>query len=151
MRRGAVLQIALAVVVGIAAGVGAYTFLYARGGSYLLDDPAACGNCHVMRGHLDAWAKDSHSKAASCNDCHTPPGLLAKYAVKASNGFRHSYAFTTGRFHEPIRIKPGNADVTEAACRKCHGAIASAIEAHADRPGERTNCIRCHATVGHEE
>ena len=30
--------------------------------------------------------------------------IVAKYAVKALNGFRHSYAFTTGNFDEPIRI-----------------------------------------------
>src|SRR2546425_8848908 len=32
--------------------------------------------------------------------CHTPASLIPKYAVKASNGFWHSFAFTSGRFHE---------------------------------------------------
>ena len=39
----------LVVVVGLALGVGASTFVYARGASYLTNDPAACVNCHVMR------------------------------------------------------------------------------------------------------
>ena len=30
--------------------------------------------------------------------------IIAKYFVKGVNGLRHSYAFTTGNHHEPIRI-----------------------------------------------
>lgn len=45
----------MAVVVGLAAGLGAYTFVYARGYSYLTNDPSACGNCHVMREQYDGW------------------------------------------------------------------------------------------------
>ena len=36
-------------------GIGAYTFVYARGASYLTNDPAACVNCHVMREPYDGW------------------------------------------------------------------------------------------------
>jgi cytochrome c nitrite reductase small subunit len=35
--------------VGVVIGLGGYTFLYARGASYLTDHPAACANCHIMR------------------------------------------------------------------------------------------------------
>jgi cytochrome c nitrite reductase small subunit len=137
--------------VGIALALGGYTFLYARGYSYLTNDPQACANCHVMRDHYSAWLKSSHRSVAACNDCHTPPGLVPKYLVKAENGFRHSMAFTTQRFHEPIRITPGDLDVAEQACRKCHQPIVDAIDPlHADAQ-QRTSCIRCHATVGHLE
>lgn len=34
--------------IGAAIGLGAFTFVYARGSSYLGRDPAACANCHVM-------------------------------------------------------------------------------------------------------
>ncbi len=95
----------LSVAIGAGAGLGAYTFIYAKGDSYLTDDPGACANCHVMQGYYDAWVKSSHHVAAVCNDCHTPPGLVGKYATKASNGFWHSFAFTTGRFPDPLRIK----------------------------------------------
>ena len=130
--------------------VGGYTFIYARGYSYVTNDPAACANCHVMEDHYRAWAKSSHRAVAVCNDCHTPPGLIGKYTTKAINGFNHSLAFTTGRFPEPLRITPRNNDVTEKACRKCHDEIVSAIEG----PNAQTNrlsCIRCHSTVGHLE
>jgi cytochrome c nitrite reductase small subunit len=148
MTRGVIVGV-LAVVVGTALGIGAYTFVYARGASYLTNDPAACLNCHIMREQYDGWIAGSHRAVAVCNDCHAPHGsVMAKYAVKAENGFWHSFAFTTGRFHEPIQIRARNRAVTEGACRHCHGAIADAIATHAGGPGA-VECIRCHASVGH--
>jgi cytochrome c nitrite reductase small subunit len=135
-------------MIGLAVGVGIYTFLYARGGSYLTNDPAACANCHIMRDEFAAWVKSSHRSAAVCNDCHTPPGLLARYAAKAENGFRHSLAFTTRRYPDPIQIRPRNRAVTELACRKCHQEIVLAIESRVGA-GEQLACIRCHSSVGH--
>lgn len=161
-------EIAIAAAIGIAAGIGGYTFLYARGASYLTNDPSACANCHVMRAHFDAWVKSSHRAVAVCNDCHTPPGLLARTMTKASNGFWHSFAFTTGRFPDPLSIRPRNRDIAERACRSCHGDIVQAIlgpgagpgaaaeaaprafSRPAARPGE-LSCVRCHGAVGHPE
>lgn len=143
--RGAV---ALAVAAGLALGIGGYTFVYARGGSYLTNDPAACMNCHVMREQYDGWIAGSHRAVAVCNDCHTPPGPIGRYTTKALNGFWHSFAFTTGRFHEPIRITARNHGVTEAACRHCHAAIVEAIDADG-HGAARLTCTGCHASVGH--
>jgi cytochrome c nitrite reductase small subunit len=142
---------ALGVALGLAAGLGGYTFAYARGASYLTEDPAACANCHVMQEHFDAWLKSSHRAAAACNDCHTPPGLVAKYATKASNGFWHSFAFTSGRFPEPLQIKAGNRAVTEAACRSCHADVARAMLASTAHAAGAVSCVRCHGGVGHFE
>ncbi len=133
--------------IGVAAGGGLYTFVYARGFSYFSNDPAACANCHIMREHYDAWHRSSHRSVATCNDCHTPSGLLAKYLTKAENGFFHSLYFTTGDFPDPLRIRPRNHAVVEQACRKCHEPIAAAIEAHPG--GGRLDCVRCHDGVGH--
>ena len=36
------LAVVMALVLGSAAGVGLYTFIYAKGASYLRDDPASC-------------------------------------------------------------------------------------------------------------
>src|SRR5687767_10855600 len=139
--------IAAAILTGAAAGVGGYTFLYARGASYLTDDPAACANCHVMREQLDGWVRSSHHAVAVCNDCHTPHTLAGKYITKAKNGFRHSYAFTAGGFHEPIRMHAENRAVTEEACRRCHAALVQAIDPAGE---ELLACIRCHPRVGHD-
>ena len=135
-------------VVGLGLGVGAYTLLYAKGWAYLTNDPAACANCHVMQGHLDAWIKSSHRAVATCNDCHTPHNFFGKYYVKADHGFWHSYAFTTGNFHEPIHMTARSQQVTEGACRNCHEEIVHAIETVQSNGGQ-LSCIRCHGSVGH--
>jgi cytochrome c nitrite reductase small subunit len=145
------------VLIGVAAGIGGFTFVYARGASYLTDDPSACANCHVMNEQFSGWQKSSHHAVATCNDCHTPHGFAAKYLVKALNGWHHSSAFTTGNFHEPIRITARNRAITEAQCRRCHAelvATITAMEAGAAAAGPHAgagdlSCIRCHNSVGH--
>ncbi|RKH39992.1 cytochrome c nitrite reductase small subunit [Corallococcus sicarius] len=155
--RGTALAIVFGTSLGVAVGLGGYTFVYAKGSSYLQDDPAACANCHIMTEQYDGWRKSSHHAVATCNDCHTPPGTIAKYATKASNGFWHSFYFTLGTFPDPIRIRPGNREVTESACRKCHSTIVEAIEAPAGVDGtppaheQQTQCLTCHNSVGHPE
>jgi cytochrome c nitrite reductase small subunit len=143
--------IVLGVLLGLGLGIGSYTFLYAQGWSYLTNNPAACANCHIMHDHYEAWIKSSHRAVATCNDCHTPTNLIAKYYTKADHGFWHSYAFTTGDFHEPIRMKARSQAVTESACRTCHQTITQAIDPpQSGRHGsEALSCIRCHRTVGH--
>jgi cytochrome c nitrite reductase small subunit len=138
-----------AALIGVAAGVGGFTFLYARGASYLSNDPAACANCHVMRGHLDAWVKSSHHRVAVCNDCHTPQTFFAKYWVKAENGLHHSMAFTTGDYPDAIQIRDSDRAVVEKNCRRCHGDIVLEIAGPHGR-GEEITCTRCHRTVGHD-
>lgn len=141
-------ELALAMLIGVAAGVGGFTFIYAKGGSYFTNDPRACANCHIMNDHYSAWVKSTHRAVAVCNDCHTPTGFVAKYLTKAENGFWHSFGFTTGRFPEPLRITPRNRMIALDACRKCHVDIVDAIE---PRHGgaNRSDCIRCHRDVGH--
>ena len=51
------LLILLIGLLGIPAGVGAFTFVYAKGFSYLSTDPRACVTCHVMNEQYDAWLK----------------------------------------------------------------------------------------------
>ena len=149
MRASAVKGVILGTAVGIACGIGAYTFIYAKGASYLTDNPEACTNCHIMDDQYDGWINSSHRSVATCNDCHTPPGLIPKYYTKAQNGFWHSFYFTTGNHPDPIRITERNREVTEQACRKCHGDIVETIEGHNSRKDDRTSCIRCHRSVGH--
>lgn len=155
--RGRRTVVVVAVFVGVLVGIGGYTFVYARGYSYLTNDPAACANCHVMRDHFAAWTRSSHANTATCNDCHTPPGTIAKYVTKAENGFWHSFYFTTGTYPDPLRITPRNQDVTERACRKCHEELTESIEPvrtsvrSTPRHDTQTSCVRCHDRVGHIE
>jgi cytochrome c nitrite reductase small subunit len=141
-------MVLVAAVLGAALGLGFYTFVYARGFSYMRDDASACTNCHVMREQYAAWSRASHRSVAVCNDCHTPPGLVAKYATKAANGLRHSWAFTTGRFETNIQITPRSHTVAEAACRGCHDQVVEVIE-HGTAQKETLSCLSCHGDVGH--
>jgi cytochrome c nitrite reductase small subunit len=136
-----------AAAIGLAAGIGGYTFVYAKGASYLSSDPAACVNCHVMRDQFAGWEKSSHRAVAGCGDCHMPHSLVRKYLAKARNGWHHSYAFTTGRFPDPIRITGGNREITEETCRDCHAAVVHQIDV--SQGGERVECLHCHRSVGH--
>jgi cytochrome c nitrite reductase small subunit len=146
--KGAVVPLLVGVPFGLLLGIGLYTFGYARGYSYMTDDPEACVNCHVMREQYEGWQKSSHRKVAVCNDCHTPPGFISKYVVKGLNGFHHSYAFTSGRFPDNIQITGRNERVAEESCMKCHEEITTGIRG-ARHGNDKMNCVSCHGSVGH--
>jgi cytochrome c nitrite reductase small subunit len=141
--------LAFAVVLGAAAGLGAFTFAHAEGTAYLRDDPRACANCHVMNEQFEGWQKGPHHAVATCNDCHVPHPFLARWVSKGLNGFHHSRAFTLQDFPEPIRITPRNAAALQASCLHCHGDFVHEIaERRAARAGD-VDCVRCHRGVGH--
>lgn len=139
----------LAALAGAAAGLGAFTFSYAEGTSYLSTDPRACANCHIMRPQLDAWQKASHHGVAACVDCHLPASGLSKWVAKGVNGWNHSRAFTLQDFPEPIRITPRNAEILQANCLRCHGDLVHELAAGATTGRDAVRCVHCHATVGH--
>jgi cytochrome c nitrite reductase small subunit len=145
MRITSLLPIALFAALGVMVGLGSYTFVYARGYSYLSDDPVACVNCHVMRDNYDSWIVSSH-RSVYCNGCHTPHEPVAKYLVKAENGFWHSYSFT---FEDPqaIRIKSRSLEVVESNCIACHEATIATTFLAVDGDGRR--CTGCHTGTGH--
>lgn len=135
----------LAVVAGLVLGLGGFTFIYGKGYSYLLDDPRACVNCHVMRDNFDAWSVATH-RTVTCNQCHVPEGFPAKYISKAVNGWRHSYAFTF-RDVQLVRIRPVNQRVLEANCLSCHRPMVAEVQPPRMQPVKF--CFDCHKGVGH--
>jgi cytochrome c nitrite reductase small subunit len=142
-----------AALFGVATGLGAYTFVYARGYSYLTDDPAACANCHVMDPQYDGWLNSAHHEVATCNDCHTPASFLPKYGVKALNGFNHAWSFTTGNFEEPIQATRLNKRVAQQACMKCHETLVHPLKwtgrTGNDETWQLPECTHCHGSIGH--
>ena len=136
------IAIVVGAAIGVMAGVGGYTFGYARGPSYLTSDPAACANCHMMSGQYAAWQRGPHRSVATCNDCHTPHPVIGKYAAKASNGLRHSFYFTSGRYPDHPEVTPHDREIIDASCRRCHAEMVQVMDA-------RGSCVRCHADVGH--
>jgi cytochrome c nitrite reductase small subunit len=123
-------------------------FVLADGAAYLREDPAACANCHVMQETYDGWLASEHATTATCSDCHSPDALIAKYTSKASSGFWHALALTTGDYSEPIEIQPASLEIAEGACIRCHTDLE--ISATSSHPGrELRTCAMCHAAVGH--
>jgi cytochrome c nitrite reductase small subunit len=143
-----VVPVVFAIMLGMLGGLGAFTFGYGKGASYLSRDPAACANCHVMQDHFDSWQHSSHQRVAVCNDCHLPHHPIGKWVTKTDNGFFHSLAFTLENFHDPIQIKPRNRRVTQGACLYCHEDFVHEM-LPAEPGGEMLSCVHCHRDVGH--
>lgn len=141
--------LALAIPLGLAGGLGLYTFSYAEGLSYLSNDPKACVNCHVMNEQYDGWVKGSHKAVATCNDCHVPHDPIGRYLAKASNGYHHSRAFTLQDFHEPIQITTRNARALQDNCIRCHGDFVHEIVDGSTTAPDAVQCVHCHREVGH--
>ena len=139
----------LAAAAGVALGVSAFTFSYAEGLSYFSTDPKACANCHIMNDQYASWTKGPHHGDARCVDCHLPHDTVAKYLAKALNGYHHSKGFTLQDFHEPILIKPRNAEILQQNCQRCHGGFVHDILTGAARPEDAVRCVHCHRGVGH--
>jgi cytochrome c nitrite reductase small subunit len=138
----------LTVAVGVLIGLGGFTFTYARGTSYLSNNPETCANCHIMRDEYEAWTTSSHRNFATCNDCHTPHDPIGKWVTKGVNGFNHGLAFTTGNYPEVIQIRDYNADIVQENCVACHETLVSNVygmHADADR-----RCVDCHGNPGHQ-
>lgn len=138
----------LSISIGIMVGIGATTFFYAKGYSYLSDSPEACKNCHIMNDEYNSWIKSSHRSVATCNDCHTPKSFTGKWFIKGLNGWNHSYAFTSGDFHEPIQVNKRNREIAEENCRYCHQMVVSNLIFH-ETENSKIECTSCHRSVGH--
>jgi cytochrome c nitrite reductase small subunit len=147
--RVASLSLLVVAAVGLAAGVGAFTFRYGEGLSYFSTDPRACANCHIMNEEYASWQKGPHHGAARCVDCHLPHALVPKYMAKADNGYRHSKGFTFMDFHEPIQITPGNARILQHNCERCHEDFVHEIVGGPGKSAEPSPCVHCHRGVGH--
>jgi cytochrome c nitrite reductase small subunit len=152
--KGSVLPWVLAVLVGVAAGVSAYTFSYAKGLSYFGTDPRACTNCHIMSSELASWQKSSHHTVAVCIDCHLPASFVPKYLAKSENGYRHGKLFTTQTFEEPITVKAAGLAILQANCERCHADLVHgliAAPAASAAPASAPPCLHCHWGAGHGE
>jgi len=143
------LLIVFACLLGIPAGLGGFTFVYAKGLSYLSTDPRACVNCHVMNEQYDGWLKSGHRHAATCVECHLPSQGLAKWVAKADHGFRHSVAFTLQNFKEPIEITRRDRVIVRENCVRCHAAFVQAVHASAGPLRGELDCMHCHSSAGH--
>lgn len=139
----------LTVLIGASAGIGLFTFVYAKGFSYLSNDPQACKNCHVMNTVFEGWMKGGHQHVAVCNDCHVPHDFFGKWYTKANNGFHHSWAFTFEDIPLVIHAREGSQRIVQANCIRCHGDMARHVMAGPGDPSPALSCKSCHREIGH--
>ena len=75
------------ILMGIIVGAGGLFLYMLRAHSYLTDEPSACVNCHIMTPYYATWMHSSHSRNATCNDCHVPhDNLVSKWFFKGKDG-----------------------------------------------------------------
>lgn len=136
---------------------GGALFLYMlRAHTYLTDDPAACVNCHIMGPYYATWFHSSHSRNATCNDCHVPhENPVKKWVFKGMDGMRHVAVFLTRGEKDVLRANKESAEVIMNNCIRCHTQLntefvnTGRIDYMMSQVGEGKACWDCHRDVPH--
>jgi cytochrome c nitrite reductase small subunit len=148
-------RIAVIIMSGVAVGLGLLIFRISNAASYLSNDPRTCVNCHVMSPQYATWQHSSHTRVATCNDCHVPQdNIFRTYAFKASDGMRHAYVFTFRLEPQVIQIKEAGKTAVQENCIRCHVAILDRVaigKVSFDdaRHGKGLLCWDCHRETPH--
>ncbi len=144
------------VLLGALVGCGLFFLYILRAHSYLGDDPSACVNCHIMTPYYATWFHSSHTRNATCNDCHVPHENIArKYFFKATDGLNHVTKFVTHLERQAPR--PGEAanQVIMNNCIRCHTDLNTTlvntrkVDYMMTAVGEGKVCWDCHRNVPH--
>ena len=141
---------------GLLVGITGYLAYMSRAASYLVDDPAACVNCHIMAPYYQSWSKSSHAQRASCNDCHVPnDSMLSAYSFKAQDGLYHAAVFTARAEPQVIRPREASYTVIMENCIRCHTQLntefvkTGMISYTQAKNGMGRACWDCHTQVPH--
>ena len=149
-------QVLACILGGLKVGGGLLSLYLMNATSYLGDDSEACMNCHIMSPYYASWMHSSHSRNATCNDCHVPhENFVRKWAFKGSDGMRHVAAFVT--FGEPqvIRAIPESSQVIMKNCVRCHEQLTTEFikDGRASymmtQVGQGKACWDCHRDIPH--
>lgn len=149
-------RIAAIVLGGVfAGGIGLSLYLL-RAHTYLTDEPAACVNCHIMAPYYASWMHSSHSRDATCNDCHVPHGnAVQKWTFKGMDGMKHMLAFVTHAEEEVPAAQPMSSRVIMDNCIRCHTQLntefvkTGRIDFMLAQTGEGKACWDCHRDIPH--
>lgn len=102
----------------------------------------ACGLCHAVKGGVESWRADVHSRVG-CYACHARPGFAGALEASA-RGVSGLYAST--------RRPPADT----GGCAQCHASVLQeTLEVdglrvrHFDIAAAGISCLACHDTVGH--
>lgn len=116
---------------------------------YLSIDSKACINCHTMHSAYATWEKSSHKEATKCIDCHLPVGdFIAKYKVKAMDGWNHSVAFNLNTYKNNIHISEDGANRVQANCVRCHSSIDDTLKSNASNYHSGNKVLKMSVNVG---
>jgi cytochrome c nitrite reductase small subunit len=117
----------------------------------------ACGDCHVMKGHVadlrnpasDSLAavhyKNRYIQTDQCYTCHSDYGMFGTMSAKLE-GLGHVYHNMTGNYPKPIKIRNPYSNLR---CLSCHGGGQSFIAKH-DKDmmpslmANENSCLDCH-------
>ena len=124
--------------------------------TYLSDDPATCVNCHIMGPYYATWNHSSHSRNATCNDCHVPhENAVKKWFFKGMDGMRHASVFMMRGEPQVIQAIDESAEVIMNNCIRCHTQLntefvnTGRIDHEMAMAGEGKACWDCHREVPH--
>lgn len=149
-------KVVLVACCGIIVG-GGFLFMYMlRAHTYLGNDSSACVNCHIMSPYYATWMHSSHSRDATCNDCHVPHENIArKYAFKGMDGMKHVALFLTKSETMSPKIGDAGAQVVMNNCIRCHTDLNTTmvntgkVDYMMTQVGEGKVCWDCHRQVPH--
>lgn len=141
---------------GIMVGGGGLFLYMLRAHTYLGNDPSACVNCHIMAPYYATWFHSSHSRNATCNDCHVPhQNAIKKWTFKGMDGMRHVSAFLTNSESQVIRANEESSRVIMENCIRCHTQLntefvkTGKIDYMKTKVGEGKACWDCHRDIPH--
>ena len=149
-------KVAAIVICGIVVGGGGLFMYLLRAHTYLGDEPSACVNCHIMAPYYATWFHSSHSRDATCNDCHVPhENAVKKWTFKGMDGMKHVAAFLTKSEPQVIRAHEASSEVIMNNCIRCHTQLntefvnTGRIDHEMAMAGEGKACWDCHREVPH--
>lgn len=149
-------KVMLVAVCGILVGGGALFAYLLRAHTYLGEDSSACVNCHIMSPYYATWMHSSHSRNATCNDCHVPHENMArKYAFKGMDGMKHVALFLAKQERMSPKIGDEGSQVVMNNCIRCHTELNTTmvntgkVDYMMTQVGEGKKCWDCHRQVPH--
>lgn len=150
------LKVSAIVILGVISGMGIFFMYLLRAQTYLTNDPASCMNCHVMAPYYASWNHSSHSRDATCNDCHVPhKNFVGYWFFKATDGAHHVYKLVTNQERDAIIASDGTREVIMGNCVRCHQQLVTEAvkDGRSDymmtKVGEGKACWDCHRMTPH--
>ena len=144
------------VLLGVISGSGMLFLYVLRAHTYLGDDPSACVNCHIMAPYYATWFHSSHSRDATCNDCHVPhDNFVKKWVFKGMDGMRHVAVYLAKGEPQGLQASPESSKVIMNNCIRCHTQLntefvkTGRVDYMMAQVGEGKACWDCHRDVPH--